>query len=84
MEQNREVQQTPPKLTRQQRRHNAQLEAKRLAKRAGKKVKGVPRKERRQVAFDITTVQMAQGMRKGTEYKSLEEEFKNIATSKHP
>jgi len=66
------------KLTRQQKRKNARLEAKRLAKRAGKNIKGVPRKRRRQFAFDVTTVQLSQGLRKGTEYISLEDQFKDV------
>lgn len=70
------------KLTRQQKRQNAQNEAKRLAVRAGKNFVGVPRKVRRKIAFDTTKKQLREGTRKGTEYKSLEERFAEIGISK--
>lgn len=76
------MEQETKKITRQQKRQNARLEAKRLAKRAGKKFRNVSRKKRRQFAFDITTVQLSRGIRKGTEYKSLDEEFENIGTGR--
>ena len=72
------------KPTRQQKRNNAHKEAKRLAIRAGKNLKGVPRKLRRQVSFKVTKKQLYSGIRKGTEFKSLDEEFEKIGISKNP
>ena len=59
----------PEKLTRQQRRQNARLDAKAIATHVRKKIKGASRQERRSVAFDVTKKQLAEGIRKGTEYK---------------
>ena len=65
------------KLTRQQRRQNARLDAKNIAVRVRRKIKGASRQERRNVAFDVTKKQLADGQRKGTEYKPEEEASEN-------